>query len=37
LGTDAAGEDAAGLGLAMFHGLLYQVLLDPAFAIGGAG
>jgi AcrR family transcriptional regulator len=36
LGTDAAGEDAAGLALAMFHGLLYQVLLDPELAIDGA-
>jgi AcrR family transcriptional regulator len=35
LGTDEAGEDAAGLALAMFHGLLYQVLLDPALAIDG--
>ena len=35
LGTDASGEDAAGLALAMFHGLLYQVLLDPALAIDG--
>jgi AcrR family transcriptional regulator len=35
LGADEAGEDAAGLALAMFHGLLYQVLLDPALAIDG--
>jgi AcrR family transcriptional regulator len=35
LGEDQAGEDAAGLALAMFHGLLYQVLLDPALAIDG--
>jgi AcrR family transcriptional regulator len=35
LGEDDAGEDAAGLALAMFHGLLYQVLLDPALAIDG--
>jgi AcrR family transcriptional regulator len=35
LGDDAAGDDAAGLALAMFHGLLYQVLLDPALAIDG--
>jgi AcrR family transcriptional regulator len=35
LGTDEAGNDAAGLALAMFHGLLYQVLLDKALAIDG--
>jgi AcrR family transcriptional regulator len=35
LGEDQAGEDAAGLALSMFHGLLYQVLLDPALAIDG--
>lgn len=35
LGADQAGEDAAGLVLALFHGLLYQVLLDPALAIDG--
>jgi AcrR family transcriptional regulator len=35
LGEDQAGEDAAGLALAMFHGLLYQVLLDPELAIDG--
>jgi AcrR family transcriptional regulator len=35
LGNDQAGEDAAGLALSMFHGQLYQVLLDPALAIDG--
>ena len=35
LGGDQAGEDAAGLVLALFHGLLVQVLLDPALAIDG--
>jgi AcrR family transcriptional regulator len=35
LGTDEVSNDAAGLALAMFHGLLYQVLLDPALAIDG--
>jgi AcrR family transcriptional regulator len=35
LGDDQAGEDAAGLALSMFHGLLYQVLLDPALGIDG--
>jgi AcrR family transcriptional regulator len=35
LGSDEAGQDAAGLALAIFHGLLYQVLLDPALAIDG--
>jgi AcrR family transcriptional regulator len=35
LGTDQAGEDAAGLVLALFYGLLFQVLLDPALAIDG--
>jgi AcrR family transcriptional regulator len=35
LGEDQTGEDAAGLALAMFHGMLYQVLLDPALAIDG--
>jgi hypothetical protein len=35
LGSDAAGEDAGGLALALFHGLLLQVLLDPALAIDG--
>jgi AcrR family transcriptional regulator len=36
LGADRAGQDAAGLVLAMFDGLLFQVLLDPALAIDGA-
>jgi AcrR family transcriptional regulator len=35
LGEDRAGEDAAGLVLAMFYGLLFQQLLDPALAIEG--
>jgi AcrR family transcriptional regulator len=35
LGEDEPGQDAAGLVLAMFHGLLYQVLLDPELAIDG--
>jgi AcrR family transcriptional regulator len=35
LGDDRAGSDAAGLVLAMFHGLLLQVLLDPELAIEG--
>ena len=35
LGDDAAGEDAAGLVLALFDGLLFQALLDPALAIEG--
>jgi AcrR family transcriptional regulator len=35
LGADQEGEDAAGLVLALFHGLLYQVLLDPALAVDG--
>jgi AcrR family transcriptional regulator len=35
LGDDQAGLDAAGLLLSMFHGLLYQVLLDPDLAIDG--
>jgi AcrR family transcriptional regulator len=35
LGEDLAGSDAAGLVLAMFHGLLLQVMLDPALAIEG--
>jgi AcrR family transcriptional regulator len=35
LGEDQAGEDAAGLLLSLFHGLLLQVLLDPALAIDG--
>jgi AcrR family transcriptional regulator len=35
LGEDRPGVDAAGLLLALFHGLLYQVLLDPALGIEG--
>jgi AcrR family transcriptional regulator len=35
LGTDEAGNDAAGLALAIFHGLLYQVLLESGLAIDG--
>jgi len=35
LGQDRAGEDAGGLVLALFHGLLLQVLLDPDLAIEG--
>jgi hypothetical protein len=35
LGGDRVGRDAAGLLLAMFHGLLLQTLLDPALAIEG--
>jgi AcrR family transcriptional regulator len=35
LGEDQAGQDAAGLVLSMFHGLLIQMLLDPALAIEG--
>jgi AcrR family transcriptional regulator len=35
LGDDQAGSDAAGLALAMFDGLLFQALLDPALAIEG--
>jgi AcrR family transcriptional regulator len=35
LGGDQAGEDAGGLVLALFDGLLFQVLLDPALAIDG--
>ena len=35
LGSDQAGEDAAGLVLAQFNGLLFQTLLDPALAIEG--
>jgi len=34
-GDDPPGEDAAGLVLAMFDGLLFQALLDPALAIEG--
>jgi hypothetical protein len=35
LGGDQAGQDAAGLALALFHGLLIQVLLDEQLAIDG--
>jgi AcrR family transcriptional regulator len=35
LGTDQAGHDAAGLVLALFYGLLFQVLVDPGLAIDG--
>jgi AcrR family transcriptional regulator len=35
LGDDQAGLDAAGLVLSLFHGLLIQMLLDPALAIEG--
>ena len=35
LGDDQAGDDAAGLTLAMFYGLLIQVLLDDGLAIDG--
>lgn len=35
LGADQDGEDAAGLVLAMFDGLIFQALLDPALAIDG--
>jgi AcrR family transcriptional regulator len=35
LGADEAGDDAAGLVLALFNGLLFQVLLDPDLAIDG--
>jgi AcrR family transcriptional regulator len=35
LGEDQAGDDAAGLVLALFHGLLIQVLLDDRLAIDG--
>lgn len=35
LGDDRAGQDAAGLVLALFHGLLLQALLDPTLAIEG--
>jgi AcrR family transcriptional regulator len=35
LGGDQAGQDAAGLALSLFHGLLIQVLLDPVLAIDG--
>jgi AcrR family transcriptional regulator len=35
LGADQAGQDAAGLVLAQFNGLLFQALLDPGLAIEG--
>jgi AcrR family transcriptional regulator len=35
LGSDRAGEDAAGLVHSLFTGLLFQVLLDPELAIDG--
>lgn len=35
LGDDQDGQDAAGLVLAMFHGLMLQALLDPSLAIDG--
>lgn len=35
LGEDQAGEDAGGLVLGLFYGLLFQTLLDPALAIEG--
>ncbi|MGH2963612.1 MAG: TetR/AcrR family transcriptional regulator [Solirubrobacterales bacterium] len=35
LGGDRAGEDAAGLVVALFDGLLFQALLDPALAVAG--
>lgn len=35
LGEDQAAQDAAGLVLAMFNGLLFQTLLDPTLAIEG--
>jgi AcrR family transcriptional regulator len=35
LGEDQAGDDAAGLVLGLFYGLLFQTLLDPALAIEG--
>jgi AcrR family transcriptional regulator len=35
LGSDGPGQDAGGLILALFHGLLFQELLDPALAIEG--
>jgi AcrR family transcriptional regulator len=35
LGADAAGEDAGGLALAMFNGLLFQSLVDPDLTIEG--
>jgi hypothetical protein len=35
LGDDQPGQDAAGLVLALFHGLTLQALLDPTLAIEG--
>jgi AcrR family transcriptional regulator len=35
LGGDQAGDDAGGLALALFNGLLFQQLLDPDLAIEG--
>jgi AcrR family transcriptional regulator len=35
LGDDQAGEDAAGLTLALFNGLLFQALISPGLAIEG--
>lgn len=35
LGDDQTGQDAGGLVLALFNGLLLQALLDPALAIEG--
>lgn len=35
LGADQVGEDAAGLVVAQFNGLLFQSLLEPALAIEG--
>lgn len=35
LGSDDAGEDAAGLVLALFYGLMIQALLDPRLSIHG--
>jgi AcrR family transcriptional regulator len=35
LGGDRAGDDTAGLVLALFHGLLLQVMVDPDLAIEG--
>jgi len=35
LGTDQDGDDAGGLVLALFHGLMLQATLDPTLAIDG--
>lgn len=35
LGDDQPGQDAAGLVLALFHGLMLQALLEPTLAIEG--